>query len=240
MGKREHLTAPGAQESLALLPPRCISRPRPVTAEPHHTRGRHTPAPLKEVIHHVRNKTDCGAVTRSTHLEAGLLSDWTGDLSASFSPPPKMKVQYTPSEVVSDCLMLKASVQDARLVPRQVDFISSTWQLVGREDPCPKANSLPTVSGDEHFWEFHGGIGRGRGYVQKQHSQPLQSSRNWSHRGLTGIILIVLSTGNLQFKGGCVFFPLRPVLGIVAAYIMAKSGHQVVNFFHVVGVLVFT
>ena len=87
---------------------------------------------------------------------------------------------------------------------------------------------------------FTGVQAEGGGYVQKQHSQPRQSSRNWSHRGLTGITLIVLSTGNLQFEGGCVFFSLRPVLGIVAAYIMAKSGHEVVNFFHVVGVSVFT
>ena len=45
---------------------------------------------------------------RGTHPEAGLLSDRTGDLSASFSPPPKMKVEYTPLEVASDSLMLKS------------------------------------------------------------------------------------------------------------------------------------
>ena len=75
---------------------------------PHHARGRDTLVPLKEVIHHVCNKTDCGTVMRGTHPEAGLLSDRTGDLSVSFSPPPKMKVEYEPSEVGSDSLMLKS------------------------------------------------------------------------------------------------------------------------------------
>ena len=75
---------------------------------PHHTQSRDTLAPLKEVIYHVCNKTDCGTVMRGTHPEAGLLSDRTGDLSASFSPPPKMKVEYTPLEVASDSLMLKS------------------------------------------------------------------------------------------------------------------------------------
>ena len=39
--------------------------------------------------------------------------------------------------------------------------------------------------------------------------------------GLTSILLIVLSTVNLQFKGQFVPISLRPVLGIVAAYVMA-------------------
>ncbi|MXQ92076.1 hypothetical protein E5288_WYG009887 [Bos mutus] len=44
---------------------------------PHHTQSRDTLAPLKEVIYHVCNKTDCGTVMRGTHPEAGLLSDRT-------------------------------------------------------------------------------------------------------------------------------------------------------------------
>ena len=40
-------------------------------------------------------------------------------------------------------------------------------------------------------------------------------------RGLTSIILIVLTTVNLQFQGQFIPISLRPVLGIVAAYVMA-------------------
>ena len=39
--------------------------------------------------------------------------------------------------------------------------------------------------------------------------------------GLTSVILIVLSTVNLQFQGRFVPISLRSVLGIVAAYVMA-------------------
>ena len=39
--------------------------------------------------------------------------------------------------------------------------------------------------------------------------------------GLTSVILIVLGTLNLQFQGWFVPISLRPVLGIVAAYVMA-------------------
>ena len=39
--------------------------------------------------------------------------------------------------------------------------------------------------------------------------------------GLTGIILIASSTDNLQFHDQFVLIFLRPILGIVAAYVMA-------------------
>ena len=41
--------------------------------------------------------------------------------------------------------------------------------------------------------------------------------------GLTSVISIVLSTVNLQFQGRFVSISLRPVLGIVAAYVMATA-----------------
>ena len=61
----------------------------------------------------------------------------------------------------------------------------------------------------------------GGGPMQKQHSQLWPSSWNWSCGALTTIILIVLSTvNNLQFQGRFVPISLRPILGIVAAYVM--------------------
>ena len=41
--------------------------------------------------------------------------------------------------------------------------------------------------------------------------------------GLTSVILIVLSTVSLQFQGLLVPISVRPVLGIVAAYVMATA-----------------
>ena len=53
--------------------------------------------------------------------------------------------------------------------------------------------------------------------------------------GLISVILVVLGTVNLQFQGHFVPISLRPVLGIVAAYVMATVwfGHHIVNFFSI-------
>ena len=40
--------------------------------------------------------------------------------------------------------------------------------------------------------------------------------------GLTRVILLVLDAVNLQFQGQFVSISLRPILGIVAAYVMAS------------------
>ena len=48
-----------------------------------------------------------------------------------------------------------------------------------------------------------------------------QSSWNWSYGDLICIILIVLSTVNLQFQGQFVPISLRPVIKLVAAYGMS-------------------
>ena len=39
--------------------------------------------------------------------------------------------------------------------------------------------------------------------------------------GLTSVILVVLSTVNIQIHGGFISISFRPILGIVAAYVMA-------------------
>lgn len=53
------------------------------------------------------------------------------------------------------------------------------------------------------------------------HSHLWQLSWNWLCGGLTSVILLVLSTVPLQFQGWFVPTSLRPVLRIVAAYVMA-------------------
>ena len=59
--------------------------------------------------------------------------------------------------------------------------------------------------------------------------------------GLTSVLLTVLSTVNLQFQGRFVSISLRPVLGIVAAYMSwLQSGHHGLNFFYLAGVSVST
>ena len=108
--------------------------------------------------------------------------------------------------------------KEASLVERKVCFIldASNWWGKGR---LLSKGQFPTTttSGQEHL-QVEGG-----GYMQKQHSQLGQSSWNWSCGGLTSVILIVLSidTINLQFQGRFVPIFLRPILGIVAAYVMA-------------------
>ena len=39
--------------------------------------------------------------------------------------------------------------------------------------------------------------------------------------GLTSVILVVLSTVNIQIHGGFISISFRPIIGIVAAYVMA-------------------
>ena len=112
---------------------------------------------------------------------------------------------------------LKASTREARLVERKVCFISETSN---------RRRGRTHVQSDNQWarafkGEFQGFIGRGRGYMQKQHSQLWPSSWNWSCSGLISVILIVLSTANLQFQDPFVPISLTPVFGIVAAYVMA-------------------
>ena len=53
--------------------------------------------------------------------------------------------------------------------------------------------------------------------MQKQHSQLCHLEIG----DLTSVILIVLNTVNLQFQGWFVLISLRPLVRIVAVYIMA-------------------
>ena len=64
-------------------------------------------------------------------------------------------------------------------------------------------------------------IGRERGLHTETAQAALTITLKLIIGGLTSVILIVLSTVNLQFQGRFVPLSLRPVLGIVAACVMA-------------------
>ena len=87
----------------------------------------------------------------------------------------------------------------------------------------PSAHPPPENQGARAFTE------RGRGL----HAETVQSALTVILKlvtaGLTCVILIVLSTVNLQFQVWFVSISLRPILGLVTAYVMATVSHHV-NF----------
>ena len=103
----------------------------------------------------------------------------------------------------------------ARLVERKVCFTLVAGSWWGREDTCPKAHLLDTQNQWARVF-----IGWGRGW----HAETAQSA-------LADILKLVVWWSdhphldsfryrNLQFQGLFVPISLRPVLGVVAAYVM--------------------
>ena len=88
-------------------------------------------------------------------------------------------------------------------------------RTLGRADICPKADSPP--NGNQGARAL---IYRKRGL----HAETAQSSLTVIFKcvfgGLTGVILAVLDTVNLQFQVWFVSISLGPVLGVVAAHVM--------------------
>ena len=117
-----------------------------------------------------------------------------------------------------------------RLVEKKVCFILEASNQ--RADSCPKA-----ICGQALLkGEFQGCLGRGRGYMQKQHSQLWQSSGNWSRCDLISVILIVLSTVNLQFQGW-LFSHFCEASSENCGSLMLWQGFGLcVNVFHLLGV----
>ena len=77
--------------------------------------------------------------------------------------------------------------------------------------------------------------------MQKQHSQLLTVIFKCVISDLPSVTLVVLGTVNARFQSQFVSISLKPVLGIVAAYIMGMviMGHLVIMyFFLLVGVSV--
>ena len=111
----------------------------------------------------------------------------------------------------------KANKQ-ARLVERKVCFISDACNHVG-SGGGRKPIQRPTLPTDNQWARAF--IGGGRGPHAETAQEALTVILNLVISGLTSIILIVLSTVSLQFQGWFVSISLRPILGIVAAYVMA-------------------
>ena len=96
---------------------------------------------------------------------------------------------------------------------RKVCFIPETSNQ-GRKQTTVQGPAPPTISGQELLWE---GL----------HTEAAQSALTVIFKlvigGLTSIILMVIGMVNLQFQGQFVSISLRPIPGIVAAYVMATS-----------------
>ena len=110
------------------------------------------------------------------------------------------------------CAHSSKANKKARLVKRKVYFNldASNWGGGGG------AGRL--ISSPDRARAF---IDGGRGLHSETAQSALMVILKWSCGGLISIILIFLSTVSLQFQGH--FFPifLRPILGIVAVYVMA-------------------
>ena len=110
------------------------------------------------------------------------------------------------------------------MLPPPSDYKSSCPPLVsdvcvvGWEDACPKSSfsppcQAPWQSGDKNSY-------------RRREGAPCRKSAltvilKWFICGLSSVILVVLSTVTLQSHGQFVPSSLRPILGIVAAYVMA-------------------
>ena len=102
---------------------------------------------------------------------------------------------------------------------------------MGRADICPKVDSPYLKSGVKSFYITDGGR-----WVHAEIAQSaLMAILKLVISDLTSIILIVLSTVNLQFQGQSVSIFLRPILSTVTAMSCLQSGHHVVNFLHLGG-----
>ena len=117
-------------------------------------------------------------------------------------------------------LTAQKPITQARLAERKVCFISNagSWRKGRVADICPKADSPPPGNqwGKSSYRQSGGG-----GLYAETAQLALTVILKLVISGQTSIILIVLSMVNLQFQGQFVPISLRPVLGIVAAYVIA-------------------
>ena len=103
------------------------------------------------------------------------------------------------------------------LVGKEMLLYFGGWQPGVWAYSCPKADSHPDNQGARAF------IDRGRGLQAETIRSALTVILKLVIGGLTSIISIVLGTVNLHFQGRFVSISLRPVPGIVAAYVMATA-----------------
>ena len=105
--------------------------------------------------------------------------------------------------------------KEARLVERKVCFILDASNRRGGRTSVQRATPHHWRSVGKSFYRWREGL----------HVETAQSALTVILKlvigGLTSVILILLSTINLQFQGWFVPISLRPILIIVAAYVMA-------------------
>ena len=107
----------------------------------------------------------------------------------------------------------KANKQ-SKLGERKVYFISDAGNWCwGVMNACPKADSPHGQLEGESFYRWKEGATCRNSIVTSDSFRLIIS-------GLTSIILIVLGTVNLHFQGRFISISLRPVLRIVAVYVM--------------------
>jgi len=116
----------------------------------------------------------------------------------------------------------KASKQ-ARLVKRKVCFVSDASNCRGVQTSVQRLTPLtlpphqPPALASSEVRAF---TDRRRGLYAETAQSALPVIFKLVIGGLTGIILVVLGTVNLQFQGPFVCIPLRPVLGIMVAHVV--------------------
>ena len=106
---------------------------------------------------------------------------------------------------------------------RKVCFILEASKQGGdRGRQARVQRSLPTDNqwAEAFKGEFQGCTGGGRGLHAETAQSALTAILKLVIGGLTRVILIVLSPVSLRFQGQLVPISLRPVLGIVAAYVL--------------------
>ena len=94
---------------------------------------------------------------------------------------------------------------------------------VGGKENLPRGGRTPVQRPTPHPTDNQGArafIDGGRGLHAETAQSALRVVLKLVIGGLTSVILIVLSTVSLQFQDWFVPIALRPVLGIVAAYVM--------------------
>ena len=117
-------------------------------------------------------------------------------------------------------LKKKKATKEARLAERKVCFILDAchWEGVGQAGLLSKGR-LPYTDnqGARAFIDLQTEGGLHAETARSARTVILKLVQRWSD----SIILIVLSTVNLQFLGRFVPISLRPILGMVAVYVMA-------------------
>ena len=116
---------------------------------------------------------------------------------------------------------------------REVCFTlgASNWSG-GRADACPKAYSSPSPHPhpDKSFYRLREGL---RAEIAES---SLKGIWMLVISGLVSVILIILGTVSLQFHGRFVSISLKPVLRIVAAYVMVTAWSSCNYLLHMVRV----